>query len=101
MAFRLCETRAFERLFQLRLPHQRMLRLCTGREMPSDSSETGERMMNFEEYRKLKRSLKWNARVAGIPMGCIAVGISSMTNLHFMPHIFDTSLPPEEITPIL
>ena len=58
-------------------------------------------MMNFEEYIKLKRSLKWNARVAGIPMGCIAVGISSMANLHFMPHVFDTSLPPEGITPIL
>uniref|UniRef100_A0A1X7TRM0 Presequence translocated-associated motor subunit PAM17, mitochondrial n=1 Tax=Amphimedon queenslandica TaxID=400682 RepID=A0A1X7TRM0_AMPQE len=95
--------RAFERLFQLRLPHQRMLRLSTSRWMSSDSSESqlGERMMNFEEYRKLKRSLKWNVGVAGIPMGCIAVGISSMANLHFMLHIFDTLLPLEEITPII
>ncbi|XP_019858086.1 PREDICTED: uncharacterized protein LOC109586349 isoform X1 [Amphimedon queenslandica] len=103
MAFHLCQRRAFERLFQLRLPHQRMLRLSTSRWMSSDSSESqlGERMMNFEEYRKLKRSLKWNVGVAGIPMGCIAVGISSMANLHFMLHIFDTLLPLEEITPII
>uniref|UniRef100_A0A1X7TS16 Uncharacterized protein n=2 Tax=Amphimedon queenslandica TaxID=400682 RepID=A0A1X7TS16_AMPQE len=54
MAFHLCQRRAFERLFQLRLPHQRMLRLSTSRWMSSDSSESqlGERMMNFEEYRK-------------------------------------------------
>lgn len=100
MASRLYGLGNFERVLQPLVYRQMVLRGCTSKSM-SSATPANERMMDFEEYRKLKRALKWNARVAGIPMGFIAVGISSLTNLHFMPNAFDTSIPPEEIQPIL
>ena len=63
------------------------------------SSSNQKRLMNFEEYRKLKKSLKWKARLSGIPMALVAMGISSAANLHFNPNMFDAA--PEEIQPIL
>ena len=58
------------------------------------------RMMKFEEYRKLKKALKWNARIAAIPAGLVAVAISSAANVHFNPTMFEAATP-EEIQPIL
>jgi import inner membrane translocase subunit TIM23 len=59
-----------------------------------------ERMMKFEDYRKMKKTLKWNARVAGVPGGLVAMAISSAVNMHFNPKMFEAATP-EEIQYIL
>ena len=69
-------------------------RLCTSAIDPGS-----ERMMQFEEYRKLRKALKWRARIAGIPMGLLGIAASSFVNVRFNPRLFEMS--PEEIKPIL
>jgi len=58
-----------------------------------------ERMMPFEKYRKLKKALKWRARIAGIPMAFLGIAASSYVNVRINPDMFVMS--PEEIKPIL
>ena len=65
-------------------------------------SNTGiERMMPFEEYRKLKKRLKNRARLAGIPMALFGTTVSSAINIHFNPQMLDFQNPEVELTPIL
>ena len=59
---------------------------------------SGEKL-TFEEYRKLRKSLKMRGRVAGLPMGFLGMGISSFINVHFNPNMFNMT--PEEVQPIL
>ena len=66
----------------------------------SSSAGESEKKMTFEEYRKLRRSLKTRSRVAGLPMAFFGMGISSFVNVHYVtPNMFDMT--PEEIQPIL
>ena len=57
------------------------------------------RMMPFEEYRKLKKTLKQRARIWGVPFAFAGMTISSAINVMMFPNIFDMA--PEEIQPIL
>ena len=68
------------------------------------SSSAGEgsdsEKMTFEEYRKLRKSLRTRGRVAGLPVAFFGMGISSFVNVHYItPNMFDMT--PEEIQPIL
>ncbi len=56
--------------------------------------------MSFEEYRKLRKALKWRGRFAGIPLGLLAVTASSTVSAHFLPDMFNPQ-PEVEIQPIL
>ena len=65
-------------------------------------SNTGnERMMPFEEYRKIKKRLKNRARLAGIPMALFGTTVSSAINIHFNPQMLEFQNPEVELTPIL
>lgn len=55
--------------------------------------------ISFEEYRKLKKSLKLRTRLAGIPMAFVGTTISSAVHIHFNPRMFEMT--PEEVQPIL
>lgn len=56
--------------------------------------------MTFEEYRKLRKSLKTRGRAAGLPMAFLGMGISSFVNVHYIsPNLFDAT--PEEVQLIL
>jgi len=55
--------------------------------------------MPFEEYRKLKKRIKYRARMWGIPFAFAGMTISSTINVIFFPNIFDMA--PEDIKPIL
>ena len=61
--------------------------------------DRGHRMMPFEEYRKLKKSLKIRARIAGLPTAVVGMMASSFINVHFNPRMFEMA--PEEVQPIL
>ena len=66
----------------------------------SSASDGGSEKLTFEEYRKLRKSLKTRARVAGLPMAFFGMGISSFINVHYItPNMFE--LTPEEVQPIL
>ena len=66
----------------------------------SSSGGDGGEKLTFEEYRKLRKSLKMHSRVAGLPMAFVGMGISSFVNVHFVtPNMFDMT--PEEVQPIL
>lgn len=56
-------------------------------------------MMPFENYRKLKRTLKWRARIAGIPMGLAGVMFSSYLNVQLNPSMLAATQ--EEVQPVL
>lgn len=55
--------------------------------------------MTFEEYRKLRKSLRTKGRISGIPMAFIGMAASSAVNMQLNPQMFDMT--PEEIQPIL
>ena len=68
----------------------------------ADSPDTGssaEKMMPFEEYRKLKKSHKTKARLWGIPFAFGGMTASSIINVMLTPNMFEMT--PEEIQPIL
>lgn len=66
----------------------------------STSSDGSGEKMTFEEYRKLRKSLKVRTRVAGLPMAFLGMGISSFVNVHYVtPNMFEMT--PEEVKPIL
>ena len=66
----------------------------------SNGSSEQKQTLTFEEYRKLRRSLKWRSRISGIPMAFLAMAASSAINIHMNPYMFDP--PPEmEIQTIL
>eukprot|EP00731_Ephydatia_muelleri_P030710 Em0022g224a len=56
-------------------------------------------MMPFQQYRKLKQTLKVKARLAGIPAGLLGMTTSSAVNISLNPRMFEMT--PEEIKPIL
>ena len=58
-----------------------------------------ENEMNFEEYRKLRKTLKMRTRLAGIPLAFVGMGISSFVNVQLNPGMFE--MQPEEVQPIL
>ena len=57
------------------------------------------RMMPFEEYRKLKKTLKQRARIWGVPFAFAGMTISSAINVMVFPNVFEMT--PEDIQPIL
>ena len=59
------------------------------------------RTMPFEQYRKLRRQLKFRARVAGVPAALVGVGLSSAVNVHFHPQMLEFQNPEVELTQIL
>ena len=66
----------------------------------SSSTEDGSgEKLTFGEYRKLRKSLKVRARIAGLPMAFLGMGISSFVNVQLHPHMFNMT--PEEVQPIL
>ena len=72
---------------------------ASGDTTDTNTRDTTEPKMTFEEYRKLKKSLKMRRRVAGIPMGLGAVVLSSAISVQLNPRMFEMT--PEEIQPIL
>lgn len=76
-----------------------LLRLSNGR-CYSQENVPGTEKMSFEKYRKLRRALKWRGRIAGIPLGLLAISTSSAINIHFNPDMFNPQ-PEVEIQPIL
>lgn len=65
------------------------------------SNDPSERMMHFEEYRKLRKRLKIRARLAGVPMALVGTSLSSAINIHFNPQMLEFQNPEVELTPIL
>ena len=55
--------------------------------------------ISFEDYRKLRKTLKSRSRVAGIPLAFISMGVSSLINVQMNPGMFEMT--PEEVQPIL
>ena len=58
-------------------------------------------MMPFEQYRKLRRRLKFRSRLAGIPAAVVGVTLSSAVNVHFHPQMLEFQNPEVELAPIL
>ena len=56
-------------------------------------------MMPFEEYRKLRKSLKWQTRICGVPFAIAGMAISAALNVYFNPGMFEMA--PEDVVPIL
>ena len=56
--------------------------------------------MSFEEYRKLRKALKLRGRIAGIPLGMLAITVTSSISVNLMPDMFNPQ-PEVEIQPIL
>jgi len=64
-----------------------------------DTISSAEKMMPFEEYRKLKKSQKMKARLWGVPFAFGGMMTSSIINVMLTPNMFEMT--PEEIQPIL
>lgn len=62
------------------------------------TSGESKRLINFEDYKKLKKRLKWTARVAGIPGFAVFSGISAAVNVHYFPDIMN--LEAAEVQPV-
>lgn len=73
-------------------------RAHTSRQSSTDAASK-ERMMQFQQYRKLKQSLKMKGRLAGIPAGLLGMTTSSAVNISLNPRMFEMT--PEEVKPIL
>ncbi len=80
----------------LRHPHRVY---STGPTSDSDGSHSN-RMMPFEEYRKLKKTLKIRARISGLPMALVSILASSAINVHLNPNLL-APLPEDEIQLVL
>ena len=65
------------------------------------SNDSSERMMPFEEYRKIRKRLKIRARLAGLPMALVGTSLSSAISIHFNPQMLEFQNPEVELTPIL
>ena len=65
----------------------------------TSQAENDKKQMNFEEYRKLRKTLKMRARLAGIPLAFVGMGMSSFVNVQLNPGMFE--MQPEEVQPIL
>lgn len=55
--------------------------------------------MSFEDYRKLKKSLKMRARIAGIPTALLGTTLSSAIAVYLNPRMFEMT--PEEVQLVL
>lgn len=60
-----------------------------------------QRMIPFEEYRKLRRRVKTRSRLAGIPVAFMGVTVSSAFNVHVYPQMLEFQNPDVELAPIL
>ena len=60
-----------------------------------------QRMMPFDQYRRLRRRLKFRSRLAGVPAALFGVTLSSAVNVHFHPQMLEFQNPDVELTPIL
>ena len=56
--------------------------------------------LSFEEYQKLRRKVRTQKRISGIPFAAVGLTASSMVSVMFNPHLFDAT-DPEQIQPIL
>ena len=68
-------------------------------EQPSGSPSTKGRMMPFKEYRKLRKALKWQSRICGVPFALAGMAISAAVNVYLNPGMFEMA--PEDVKPIL
>ena len=55
--------------------------------------------LTFEEYQKLRRKLRTRQRIAGLPVGALALVTSSAVSAYLNPNMFDAA--PEQIQPIM
>lgn len=69
------------------------------RNYSNSSTVESKEMMPFEEYRKLKKSMKYRGRIWGVPFAFTGMSISSAINVMVFPNIFEMA--PEDIQPIL
>ena len=56
-------------------------------------------MMPFEDYRKLKKTMKFRARIWGVPFAFAGMSISSTVNVMLFPNILEMAA--DDIQPIL
>ena len=56
--------------------------------------------LSFEEYQKLRRKIRTQKRISGIPFAALGMTASSMVCVTLNPHLFDAT-DPEQIQPIL
>ena len=56
--------------------------------------------LSFEEYQKLRRKVRTQKRISGIPFAAVGMTASSMVSVMLNPHLFDAT-DPEQIQPIL
>lgn len=69
------------------------------RSYSNSSGVESKRMMPFEDYRKLKKTIKQRARIWGIPFAFAGMSISSAINVMVFPNILEMTA--EDIQPIL
>ena len=73
--------------------------VASSTEQPNEPTISKGRMMPFPEYRKLRKSLKWQTRICGIPFALAGMAVSATINVYLNPGMFEMT--PEEVTPIL
>ena len=56
--------------------------------------------LTFEEYQTLRRKVRTQKRISGIPFAAVGLTSSSMISVMLNPHLFDAT-DPEQIQPIL
>ena len=56
--------------------------------------------LTFEEYQKLRRKIRTQKRISGIPFAAVGLTTSSMVSVMLNPNLFEAT-DPEQIQPIL
>jgi hypothetical protein len=73
----------------------------TFRLMNDDNSNSSKKFsLSFEEYQTLRRKVRTQKRISGIPFAAVGLTTSSMVSVMLNPHLFDAT-DPEQIQPIL
>lgn len=68
-------------------------------EPPNNMAQARKFDLTFEEYQKLRRKLRTRQRIAGLPVGAVALLTSSAVSAYLNPNMFDAT--PEQIQPIM
>ncbi len=69
--------------------------------MNSDNPKSSKQFeISFEEYQTLRRKIRTQKRISGIPFAAVGLTASSMVSVMLNPHLFDAT-DPEQIQPIL
>lgn len=70
----------------------------TNGDVPSKSKQ--QFSLRFEEFQKLRRKIRTQKRISGIPFAAVGLSASSMVSVMMNPNLFDAT-DPEQIQPIL